>query len=402
VGQFALGLAVATPVITFTNLHLREVQATDARGEHGFDVYLGLRLLTVGVALLAIGALTWIAGFRRETALVVLLAGLVKAVDAVADVVHGFFQQRERMDLVARSMLLRGPASLAALALVFAPSGSVPASLAAMAGASALILVAYDAPRAGQMLSGCPDLGMADRARLIGASVRLAYRRGAALRRLAWTTLPLGIVMMLISLNLQVPRYFIEGLMGAAALGIYAALAYAMMAGATVVAALGQSASASLARTFAEGDRAAFCRLLGGLVALGGALGVAGVIVAWLGGRTILSVLYRPEYAEHVESFVWLMGAGALWNVGAFLGHGVMATRRFAALVPLHAAATIIMVLACAALVPAAGLVGAAIAAAISLAVQVGGGLVVVACAVAALPVSRGHLRVAAEAETRD
>ena len=31
IGQFSLGLALATPVLMFTNLHLRAVQATDAR-----------------------------------------------------------------------------------------------------------------------------------------------------------------------------------------------------------------------------------------------------------------------------------------------------------------------------------------------------------------------------------
>ena len=31
IGQFSLGLAIATPVLMFTNLHLRAVQATDAR-----------------------------------------------------------------------------------------------------------------------------------------------------------------------------------------------------------------------------------------------------------------------------------------------------------------------------------------------------------------------------------
>src|SRR4029077_9799987 len=43
VGQFALGLAIATPVLMFTNLHLRAVQATDARRLCSFAEYLRLR-----------------------------------------------------------------------------------------------------------------------------------------------------------------------------------------------------------------------------------------------------------------------------------------------------------------------------------------------------------------------
>jgi hypothetical protein len=43
VGQFSLGLAIATPVLMFTNLHLRAVQATDALRSSGFAEYLRLR-----------------------------------------------------------------------------------------------------------------------------------------------------------------------------------------------------------------------------------------------------------------------------------------------------------------------------------------------------------------------
>jgi hypothetical protein len=54
VGQFTLGLAVTAPVVLFTNLSLREVQATDAKHQYLFSDYLGLRLLLTGLALVAI------------------------------------------------------------------------------------------------------------------------------------------------------------------------------------------------------------------------------------------------------------------------------------------------------------------------------------------------------------
>src|SRR5450755_1849007 len=43
IGQFSLGLAIATPVLMFTNLHLRAVQATDACRLSSFGEYLRLR-----------------------------------------------------------------------------------------------------------------------------------------------------------------------------------------------------------------------------------------------------------------------------------------------------------------------------------------------------------------------
>src|ERR1700722_19919757 len=57
IGQFALGLAIATPVLMFTNLHLRVVQASDAKRLYSFREYLQLRsVMTLG-AIVVIGGI---------------------------------------------------------------------------------------------------------------------------------------------------------------------------------------------------------------------------------------------------------------------------------------------------------------------------------------------------------
>ena len=50
VGQFVLGLAVTAPVMLFSSLKLRSVQATDARGDFHFGDYFALRLLCTALA----------------------------------------------------------------------------------------------------------------------------------------------------------------------------------------------------------------------------------------------------------------------------------------------------------------------------------------------------------------
>src|SRR4051812_26106921 len=59
VGRFALGLAIAAPVLMFTNLQLRAVLATDAKQEHAFGDYLTVRLLTTATALLVIAGIAF-------------------------------------------------------------------------------------------------------------------------------------------------------------------------------------------------------------------------------------------------------------------------------------------------------------------------------------------------------
>lgn len=84
VGQFALGMAIAAPAILLANLQLRVVLATDARDEHAWADYLGLRLSGTAVALVVIAAIALI-GYRGDSARVICLVAAAKAVEAVSD-----------------------------------------------------------------------------------------------------------------------------------------------------------------------------------------------------------------------------------------------------------------------------------------------------------------------------
>ena len=72
VGQFALGLAVVGPIILFTDLQLRNIQATDAHERYRFGDYLLLRLLCVFFALVVIARIVWFGQYDQATRLIIL------------------------------------------------------------------------------------------------------------------------------------------------------------------------------------------------------------------------------------------------------------------------------------------------------------------------------------------
>lgn len=377
VGQFALGLAITAPVIMFTNLQLRGVQATDARREYLFGDYLGLRLTTTALALLVILGIVLVSGYRWETALVILAVGIAKAFEAISDAFYGLLQQHERMDRIAKSMMIKGLLSLVALGVGVHLTGSVFWGAVGLVVAWALILVGYDIRSGALILKPLPQMGGAAPNEGDQEAVLRPLWEVKTLARLAWLALPLGFVMMLISLNANIPRYFIERYLGERELGIFAAIAYLQVAGITVVGALGQSASPRLAKYYAAGNGPAFRTLLLKLAGIGVLLGGVGVLVALMAGRELLPLLYRPEYAEY-ELLVWLMVAAGISYVASFLGYGMTAARYFRVQMPLFAVVTATTILAGLWLIPADGLRGAAIALMIAAVVQAGGSLAVI------------------------
>ncbi len=371
VGQFALGLAVCAPVVMFTNLQLRAVQATDARGEYQFGDYLGLRLLMTGLALVVIAGIALV-GYNSVTTSVILAVGLAKSFQALSDVFYGLLQQHERMDRIAKSMMIKGPLSLVVFGATVYLTHSVLLGVLGLAVTWALVLLIYD------IGSGALILQVRDANPKLNRWQVLRPRWvREILPRLVWLALPLGLVMMLISLNANIPRYFIEHYLGERQLGIFAAMAYLMVAGGMVVGALGQSATPRLAKYYAAGNAVAFRNLVMKMVGIGVLLGAAGVLIAALAGRELLTLLYTSEYAQQAGVFFWLMVAGGIGYVGSFLGYGVTATRAFSKFIIPYGTVTAIALGLSALLIPAFGLIGAAWAVAGTFFAQCGAGVVI-------------------------
>lgn len=370
VGQFTLGLAVTAPVIMLTNLSLRNVQATDAKHKYQFGDYLGLRLIATTLGLVIILGITIASGYSWQTSQIILVIGLAKGFESISDVFYGLIQQHERMNRIAISMMIKGLLSLLLLTIGIYFTGNVLWGSVGLAIAWAIILLNYDMPSGALMLKARPwQIGKQKSTQTFSHLLHPHWHL-KTLGQLTWLALPLGVVMMLISLNSNIPRYFIESYLGERELGIFAALAYLMVAGNMVIAALGQSASPRLAKYYATGNLQAFRTLLIKLVGMGTAVGVVAVLVAMVAGRELLTIIYQPEYAGEQVLFVQLMVAAAIGYVASFLGYGITAARYFVIQIPLFVAVTTTSAIASLWLIPLMGLSGAALALILSAVVQ--------------------------------
>ncbi|GGR10661.1 lipopolysaccharide biosynthesis protein [Deinococcus ruber] len=351
VGSYALGLALTSPLFLMLGLQLRSVQATDARQDTPFGQYVSLRVLCMIAALILVGVLALL--YPQAWAVIGWL-GLAKALEGLSDVCYGRMQQRERLDVVARSTMLRGVLSLALLGGLFAWSHSVGVSTAGVALANLLVLIGYDVPQVRRLTPG-PYFS-----RVIPP----------ALIQLAW---PLGAVVGLVSLSSTIPRLVLDHSSGNHLVGIYSALIYVNVAGSVVVVAIGTALTARLSQMYAANNRSGFVRLTLQFTAAAAAVGLSLTVLALLAGRPLLNLLYGPEYADQTPAFVWLMASGALGYLASCAGFAVTAARRFIQQLPLFLVVCAVLLVCCWWLIPAHGLVGAAIAALIAASVQLVG-----------------------------
>jgi O-antigen/teichoic acid export membrane protein len=346
VGQFSLGLAITAPIMLFASLQLRSVEATDAQGLFGFSDYASLRLLTTmaGIAvILAIGTVA----YRGNIALVITAFGLSKGVESLSDVIYGLWQQQERMELIGKSLILRGSLALVLSWICFASFRTVWAAVFGIAAAWAVVFAVYDIPNAMQV------------AATTGESIVPSFSV-TSMKELFRVSVPLGIVVMLASLNINVPRYVIYHVEGIRELGIFSAVGYILVSGNLVVNSLGQSATPRLAAYFSGGRLDEFRRLSNRLIYIGAAVGSLGVLASLFAGRWILTVLYGREYAGHVRLLTWMMGAAGFTYMASFAGYSLTAARKFRVQMPLFAFIMLLTLGLCAVMVRTNGATGAA------------------------------------------
>jgi O-antigen/teichoic acid export membrane protein len=322
VGEYALGMAVCAPIVLFANLQVRTLLASDVKEEFTFGRYLSFRLATLAAALVAIAAAAMWSAPDPRRAWIVFLVGFGQLLEYLSDTYYGLMQKHQRMDRLSRSLIMKGPLSLAALIGAMYATHNVAWAVIGLAMGRLIILLTWDA-RIGYTKGSAETV-----------DARLEWNTPDMLR-LFKTALPLGIISMLAALSANVPRYFIEAYRGASELGIYAALASLLSAGNMAVSAFGQSIMVPAAKACAHGDRRSYRGFVLHAAVLTSILGGGAVLIAALFGRQLLTHLFRPQYAERADIFAGLMAAGMLMFVTSALGYIITAARVLKPQIPL-------------------------------------------------------------------
>ena len=372
VGQYALGLALVYPVMMLTNMQLRSVMNSNASERAHFGHYLSLRLLTTSAAFVTIFGITQALRYDRELTEVVLMVGVAYGIETISDVYYARLQLHDRMAEISKSLMARAALSVLGLAAATYVTRSVVWGIASVAVARAIVLIGYDSREGTHTLPG--------QTRWFSLDGELAPRFDASEQReLLWRSLPLGIVVLLTTLNSSIPSFFIKHGIGERDLGIFSALGLTISVGNMAVVSLGQSAFTRLSRAYATGNMGAFGSLLGMLLACGVAIGVCGMIISKFAGREILTILFRPEYAERADLLPWIMAAGAVLFMAQFLGFGMTAVGFYHSQVYLNILANASLVAACYWLVAGKGLLGAILAMLIAAIVQLAASAIILA-----------------------
>jgi len=347
VGQFTLAFAVTAPVFLALDMQLRRIVASDIKGEISHCVALSARLSGCAISTVAIVVLSACLGYSVVQCQLNLAVALAKSFESISDLLYGYFQQSERMDLIAISLWLKGIGALATLWIVQWQTGSVVYATAAIASAWFLLLIMFDVPRSWRL---CHQ-----------RSLRGERARGAR----SWRVLlrlsgPLGIALVMASLGQNIPRYVLEARCGQAALGVYAAASHFFVVGARLAVAAADTILPRLSK-LANVAPDAFRRLLWRTIKPVVAFCVALTILAVPFGRLLLVQIYGTAYGSGATTLVIVFLASGVNAFACIFQTGLMALRQINAQLGNAALGSVASLVLSVALVDSLGSAGAAI-----------------------------------------
>lgn len=341
VGSFVFPLVVTSPLFMFSNLQLRNIQATDVKDNYKFCDYLGVRVITSILAAFSCLIISICLKDEHYLWIYIAIFALAKLPESISDIIHGLFQRLERFDLMAKSFIIKGLGSVLFVGIVFSVTNSVSCSILSLAIWWTTVLIFYDFRIASQFTVIRPNLETRVTRNIIQSSV------------------PLGIVSGIISFNIYVPKYFIKYYMGIEPLGYFASILYVLNGIGQLANAVGMGTSPRLAMYYIENQKR-YWILLCGLLLVVLLIGASATLVSVLIGRNILEFVYGTAYGHYKEVFVWLMFSGIFMFMNSILYYGMIASRKVKIQVPL---VTFIGIVGCFLnyrLVPRYGLLGAA------------------------------------------
>ncbi len=312
VGRFSYALALAAPIYLLASLRLRDISSTEPEESYSLLIFFAVSIATHVLACVLLVSVACLLNFDEVTILTAVAIGLWKTVVSLSDVVFGFHQRATAMNIIAGSQLVHCVATMVCFVMVFYVTREIHLSLIAVFIANLLLFVVVDLwPVRG-------ELKAADRSELFSRAFQIALQ-----------TFPLGVAGAIVSLNMLIPRWLIEGHYSLELVGIFSALVFGTRLGTPVMQAVGQTASRRIADAVQSRQPEKFKKILfGNRIFLSIALGGILIAIGWAIGPVILKMIYGAEYGVSRLAAGLTVFYALLIYASTFLTYGLIAARK--------------------------------------------------------------------------
>ena len=309
-GTLSLAMSIANIFTPFALFRMRAYQVSDLSGEVKTSEYMGFRLLTCSLALIACTAYAALTCTPSAMPSIFIYL-LFKTVEQVIDVIAGLEQQRSRLDLAGKSLMMRGALTLLSFSAALQLTSSIEVAITSMLLVSILILLSYDARNASQFDSLFPRWNRSKFSHLFAQC------------------LPVVIASIAAGAAMTFPKQHLEALYGTEILGIYSSIAAPVALVQLGASYIYSPLLGSFAASFNARDTKSFFRTLifatAAIVVIGVLAGGATSII----GAEAISLLFGPNVTCYTYLLIPMIACSLFTGFYLFLSDLLLSIREF-------------------------------------------------------------------------
>ena len=333
-GQYALALAIVTPIFAVGNLQLRPLYILDVNSEQKYT-YTHFYYLRLICSFIALACCLVLGLFFNVSILVLLLVGLLKFFESYSDIIYAYYNAHDQTQLISKSLFLKGTLSVLAVA--------VGLYLFDFYTALILFLIVYLV-----VWLFIDNLYIQKTQEIKKMSLDLGIMKSA---------IPMGISLGIVTLQSNIPRLFLDQYASIEAVGIFTVLSYFIIVGSIFINSICQYLSPRLTHAWNH-NRAYFKKLLSMALLVAGGLGLIAIFLSYFMGEFVLNLVYGAEYVAYTDAFVLTMVAGFILYLATVLGYTLTAIGFIKQQVYLFSIVLIFSVLVSYLCIPEYGIVG--------------------------------------------
>ena len=343
-GYFSIAINITNLFITVAGYGMRNFQISDKNKEYSYGTYFFSRIITSALALVALVAFVFMNDYSTITRIIIILYMFYKFIELFFDIYSGIYQTEWRMDLIGKSMILRGVISLISFSIALLVTKDLALSIIALTLATAAALVIYD---------------MKNIHKLVDLHVDTDF---SALLRLLKACLPLALYSMLLATIGTIPKHILQQSAGEVVIGAYSVISNpTIFIQAFTIQVFTPFLTTFTTQYFAQ-DFKSFWVLFAKCFGILFALTIAAVIGAYFLGDFAIKIVLGQQYVTYGYILIPLVICAALNALAWLLSALLTIARANTALLLINLAGAIFCYLISLAIIPSNHMIGTTVA----------------------------------------
>lgn len=312
-GFYTLALSLISPIFMLSSLQLRTILITDSSSEFNFNDFFNLRVVVNFFSLLIVlGVLIFV--HNTNILIITLVLSFQKIFESFSELFNSKQQKLEKINVLALSLFFKGIGAIISLLCGLFIFNSLTIGLCLILIAYLLVILFYDYRK-----YSIPPF----------TRIIISFKNRKSLNKLFLRGLPLGLVLLIISLNANISKYFLEVYAGTKAQAVYSSISYLLVIGVFILDAFGQVFVPRLNIYYWNKDIIQFKKLALFFISGSIFISISLYIGSLLFGDFILKFLFNAEIAKYSSFLSNYMLVSILIFIASSLGYILTSIREF-------------------------------------------------------------------------